>query len=146
MISVIKLLENKGNDIWSVSPEESVFDAIRLMEAKNIGAVAVLLDEALIGILSERDCARKMILQNLLPKETLIKDVMTRQVFYTFPEQNVEECLAVMAEHNIRHLPVVQDKKMMGMVSMGDVVKEILAKQRDKIEHLEHYVSWEESF
>ncbi len=146
MIKVEKLLEGKGHNIWSAEPDGTVFEAVELMNDKGIGALAVLLDGALIGILSERDCAREVILESRSAKETRVKEIMTRQVFYTSPDQNVEECLAVMTKHHIRHLPVIENDKIVGMISMGDVVKEILVGQRDKIEHLERCISWGESY
>ncbi len=146
MIKVEKLLESKGQDIWSAEPDGTVLEAVELMNEKGIGALAVLLDGALIGILSERDCAREVILESRSAKETKVKEIMTRQVFYTSPDQNVEECLAVMTKHHIRHLPVIENDKIVGMISMGDVVKEILVVQQDKIEHLERCISWGESY
>lgn len=146
MINVGKLLEVKGKALWSVHPDDSVFDAIKLMDEKGTGALVVVADDALVGIISERDYARKVILKGRQSKETLVKEIMSRQVYHTFAEQDVEDCLAVMTKHHIRHLPVMADKKLIGMISMGDVVKEILVKQKQEIEHLEHYISWEESF
>lgn len=146
MITVDKMLANKGRDLWSIHPEDSVFDAIRLMDEKGIGALVVLLEDALIGVISERDCARKVILKNRSPQQTKVKEIMTRQVYYTFPDQTVDQCMAIMSKHHIRHLPVMQDKKIIGMVAIGDVVKEIIAAQQFKIEHLEHYILWEEAY
>jgi len=146
MTTVSKLIENKSNEIWAVGPDDFIFDAVKLMDEKGIGALAVLLDGALIGIVSERDCARKVILENIATKEVSVKAIMTRQVYYTDPDQDIDECLSVMTQHHIRHLPVMKDEKMISMISMGDVVKEILAEQQFKIDHLEHYISWEESF
>jgi len=146
MISVGKLLENKGGELWSTHPDESVFNTIKLMDEKSVGALAVIDQGALAGIISERDYARKVILKGRQSKETRVKEIMTRQVYHTFPEQDVEACLAVMTKYHIRHLPVISDKKVIGMISMGDVVKHILVEQKQEIEHLEHYISWEESF
>jgi len=146
MTTVTKLIENRSNEVWAVGPDDFIFDAVKLMDEKGIGALAVLLDSALIGIISERDCARKVILENIAAKEVCVKEIMTRHVFYTDPDQDIDECLSVMAKHHIRHLPVMEDDKMISMISMGDVVKEILAEQQFKIEHLERYISWEESF
>ena len=146
MINVGKLLQIKGHEIWSANPDDSIFDAMQLMDEKGIGALPVLLDGRLIGILSERDCARKVILDDLPAAETKVKALMTRQVYYTFPEQDVEDCLSIMSKHHIRHLPVVENEKVLGVIAMGDVVKEIILEQREKIDHLEHYISWEESY
>ncbi len=146
MINVGKLLQLKGHEIWSANPDDSIFDAMQLMNDKGIGALPVLQEGRLIGILSERDCARKMILDDLPAKETKVKALMTRQVYYTLPEQDVEDCLSIMSKHHIRHLPVVENEKVLGVIAMGDVVKEIILEQRSKIDHLEHYISWEESY
>ncbi len=146
MINVGKLLQIKGHELWSVSPDDSVIDAVKLMDEKGIGALPVLLEDKLIGIISERDCARKVIINDLPAKETKIKALMTRQVYYTFPEQDVEACLSIMSKRHIRHLPVVDNEKVLGLIAMGDVVKEIILEQQEKIDHLEHYISWEESY
>jgi CBS domain-containing protein len=146
MKKVEKLLSNKGYEVWHVSPEDSVYNAIKLMEEKEIGALTVMLDGTMIGIISERDYARKVILKNRSSKETKVKEIMTRQVYYTLPHQDIEECLAIMTKHHIRHLPVLQDNHIVGMISTGDVVKEIISEQKYKIERLEHTMSWEESY
>ncbi len=146
MISVGKLLEIKGHELWSVHPDDSITDAVTLMDEKGIGALPVLLEGKLIGIISERDCARKVIINDLPAKETKVKALMTRQVYYTFPEQDVEACLSIMSKRHIRHLPVVEDEKVLGLIAMGDVVKDIILEQQEKIDHLEHYISWEESY
>jgi len=146
MINVGKLLQLKGYELWSIHPDDSVFDAMKQMDEKGIGALPVLLDGKLIGILSERDCARKVILDELEAKETKVKVLMTRHVYYTFPEQDVEACLSMMSKYHIRHIPVVENEKVLGMIAMGDVVKEIILEQKDQIDHLEHYISWEESY
>lgn len=146
MKKVEKLLASKSHDLWHIGPEDSVYNAIKLMEDKEIGALAVLRNDTLIGIISERDYARKVILKNRSSKETKIKEIMTRQVYYTFPEQDIEECLAIMTRHHVRHLPVLQNSEIVGMISIGDVVREIISEQQFKIEHLEHTISWEEAY
>jgi CBS domain-containing protein len=146
MISVDKLFENKDHDVWCAKPDDTVFDAVKLMEAKDIGALAVIHDGTLVGLISERDCAREVILKNCSPSEIKVKDIMTRNVYYTFPEQNIDECLGLMTRNHIRHLPVMKSDKMVGMISIGDVVKTILVEKQIKIDQLEHYISWEESY
>ena len=146
MKKVEKLLAIKGHDVWHISPEDTVFNAIKLMEEKEIGALAVILDDAMIGIISERDYARKVILKNRSSKETRVKEIMTRQVYYTFPEQDIEECLAIMTRYRVRHLPVLQNGKIVGMISIGDVVREIISEQQFMIEQLEHTIAWEEAY
>ena len=146
MITVAELLKSKPAGIWSVTPADSVYTAIERMEANGVGALLVMQEGVLTGILSERDYARKVILKGRSSKDTQVQEIMTRRVYYTFPEQDIEACLVVMTEHRIRHLPVMQDDRVVGMISMGDVVKEIINEQRDKIAQLEHYISWEESY
>jgi len=113
------------NEVWTISPEDTVFDAIKKMNEKSVGALPVILDDKLVGILSERDYARKVVLEDRSSKE-----IMTKRVFHTSPEQKVEECMAVMTEHHIRHLPVITDGKLSGMISVGDVVKYIISDQK----------------
>jgi CBS domain-containing protein len=146
MKKVENLLTTKGHDVWHISPEDSVYNAIKLMEDKEIGALAVLLNGIMIGIISERDYARKVILKNRSSKETKIKEIMTRQVYYTYPEQDIDECLAIMTRHHVRHLPVLLNDKIVGMISIGDVVREIISEQQFMIERLEHTISWEETY
>lgn len=146
MATIDKILAHKGSDAWYISPDATVFNAIKEMDSKGVGALPVVLGEKLIGIISERDYARKVILKDRSSKETLVKDIMSTKVFHTFPKQKVVECMAVMTEHHIRHLPVVLDEKLVGMISLGDVVKEIISEQQFKIEQLEHTISWEESY
>ena len=146
MISVRKLLGDKGTEVWGVSPEDTVFKTLEMMEEKGVGALAVKLDGKLVGIISERDYARKIVLKGKSSKDTKVKDIMTRQVFHTFPDQIVEECLVLMNDKRIRHLPVLEDDNLIGMISIGDVVKQIIADQQYTIKHLENYISWEESY
>lgn len=146
-MSVIeKLIEVKGNELWTISPEDFVFDAIKEMNEHSIGALPVVLDGKLVGIISERDYARKVILKDRSSKETQVKEIMTTRVFHTFPKQKIEECMVVMSEHHIRHLPVIDNEKLIGMISIGDVVKDIISEQQFKIEQLEHTISWSESY
>ena len=146
MSKIGKLLETKGTDIWSVSPDDSVFLAIQLMDEKGIGALAVTLEGKLIGIVSERDCARKVILKKLPAESTSVSEIMTKDVFYTHLEQTVNECFAVMTQRHIRHLPVVDNGKLLGMISVSDLVKDVIEEQQFKIDNLEHTISWGESY
>lgn len=146
MSTIEKLMETKGNALWTISPEDSVFEAIRKMDEHAVGALPVVLNDNLVGIISERDYARKVILHDRSSKETKVKEIMTKRVFHTFPQQKIEECMAVMTEHHIRHLPVMAEGKLTGMISVGDVVKDIISEQKFKIEQLEHTISWEESY
>ena len=140
MKTLSQLLEGKGRDVWSVDPGSAVYDAISMMAEKGIGAVLVVKDDTLVGILSERDYARKVILQGRASKETLVREIMTTRVVYARPEQSVEECLALMTDKRIRHLPVMDGATLLGVVSIGDLVKEIIAEQQFLIEQLENYI------
>lgn len=146
MIKVEKLLTNKDGELWTLGPDNTVLEAIQLMDEKNIGSVAVVKDDQLIGIFTERDYTRKLILKGRSSMDTPLKEVMTRRVHYARPEQDVEQCMAMMTEYRIRHLPVMQDDKLIGMISIGDVVKDIIAEQKYMIEHLEQTLSWEENY
>lgn len=141
MNTVRNLLHGKGHDIWSIGPDASVYDAIRLMAEKGIGALVVLQDESPIGIISERDYARQVVLKDRSSKETLVRDIMSDKVVYADPGQTVDVCLAVMTEKRIRHLPVMDGDQMLGLVSMGDLVKTIIAEQKLTIDQLEHYIT-----
>lgn len=141
MTTVAQLLDSKGRHIWSVGPQDVVYDAIKLMADKGIGALIVMEGGSLVGILSERDYARKIILKGKSSKQTTVDDIMTRDVLCARPGQNVEECMAVMTEKHVRHLPVIEEKQVVGMVSIGDLVKTIIAEQKLTIEQLEHYIS-----
>ena len=146
MVRVEALLDMKGRELWSIGPDDTVYTAIERMDQKGVGALVVLHDDILIGIVSERDYARKVILKGRSSKEARVRDIMTTRVYYTFADEDVESCMAVMTDHRIRHLPVLQEQRVIGMISIGDVVKHIIAEQRSTIEHLEHYISWEESY
>ena len=140
MLTAQNILEIKGKDIWSVSPDDSVYDALRLMARVDIGAVLVIENDNLIGILSERDYARKVILFGKTSRETKVHEIMTKKVITIHPMQICEECMDIMSKNHIRHLPVVQDGKILGVVSIGDVVKHIIYKQREKIKDLSERV------
>ncbi|MGW8367360.1 MAG: CBS domain-containing protein [Gammaproteobacteria bacterium] len=141
MKTVQSLLEKKGSQIWSIGPDASVFEAISLMAEKGIGAVLVMEDGRLCGILSERDYARKVILAGKSSRQTPVRDIMTHSVLCARLEQTVEQCLALMTDKRIRHLPVADDGNVIGLVSIGDLVKEIIAEQQFIIEQLEHYIA-----
>lgn len=147
MIKVNKLLEKKGRDIWSVGPDSSVYDAITLMDEKNIGALAVLNDEGIVGIFSERDYTRRVFHLERDPREIMVKDVMTQDVLYAKPDERCEEVLCVMSKHDIRHMPVIDgEHKMLGMVSIGDMAKQVIEDKKLQIHNLEHYVNWAERY
>ncbi len=146
MNTIEKLIASGNSQVWTISPEDSVFDAIKKMNEKSVGALPVVENEKLVGIISERDYARKVILENRSSKSTLVKEIMTARVFHVLPGHKIEECMALMTEHHIRHLPVITNGKLSGMISVGDVVKFIISDQQFKIEQLEHTISWSESY
>ncbi len=135
------LLDRKGRHIISVSPEDSVLDAIRLMAEKSIGSLVVLKDQELLGIMSERDYARKVIIKGKSSESTAVSEIMTVNVFTTSSSETVNDCMSLMTEKKIRHLPVVEDNTVIGMISIGDLVEAIIADQQEEIEQLEHYIS-----
>ncbi len=140
--TVKQLFKTKENEIWSVDPKSSVYDALKIMSEKSIGALLVINKEKyLVGIMTERDYARKGILEGKSSRETPVGDLMTRPVLFVNPDTNMEECLALMTEKHIRHLPVFEDDQLLGIVSMGDVIKKIITDQQIVIEELEKYIS-----
>jgi CBS domain-containing protein len=141
MTTVAQLLSAKGQDIWSVSPDASVYTAIELMADKQVGALLVVHDQHVAGIVSERDYARKVILQGKSSQTTLVREIMTDKVYFVRPEQSIEDCMALMTARRIRHLPVLQDDRLLGVVSIGDVVKALLADRDVRIEQLEQYIT-----
>lgn len=141
MITVRDILQVKGNQIWSVSPDATVFSALELMAEKNVGALVVLDGENLAGIFSERDYARKVILKGKASKETSVEEIMTSDVTTVRPGQSVDECMALMTERRIRHLPVFEGEKLVGLISIGDVVKAVISEREFMIQQLEHYIT-----
>ncbi len=141
MVIIKEILKVKGNAIWSIEPTASVYAAVKLMADKEVGALMVLEDKKLVGIISERDYARKVILKGRSSKATQVEEIMTTRVVYAHPEQNVNECMALMTEKHIRHLPIMMEEKLLGVISIGDLVKSIIAEQQLTIEQLEQYIS-----
>ena len=135
------ILDSKGGEIWRIAAEDSVLDAIKLMAEKHIGALLVMDGDDLNGIVSERDYARKVILRGKSSRETPVRDIMTAEVVTTAPQETVDRCMALMTEKRIRHLPVVEDGRVVGVLSIGDLVKAIIAEQQFQIEQLEHYIA-----
>jgi CBS domain-containing protein len=139
--TVMELLKAKNNEVSTIAPEASVYDAVATMADRQIGALVVIEGDKVIGIITERDYARKIILMNKLSKATPVREIMTDRVVYVRPEQPIEECMALMTERRIRHLPVINEDKLVGMISIGDLVKELISDKDFIIEQLTRYIS-----
>lgn len=140
MSTVSQLLQGKGSNVWSVTPEASVFDALKLMAEKNVGALLVMNDGKLRGILSERDYARKVILLGKSSQEIAVRDIMSDKVVCVGQEHTVDECMALMSGKRIRHLPVLAGGQVIGVLSIGDLVKALIEEQQQTIQQLESYI------
>lgn len=140
MKSVRQLLQAKGRIIHSIAPDASVFDALKLMAEKDVGALVVTEGDRLAGIISERDYARKVILLGKSSQDIPVRDIMTGKVITVGPDQTVEECMAIMTGKRIRHLPVTEGERLVGVLSIGDLVKEVIAEQEQTIRQLESYI------
>ena len=141
MKTVRDILNAKGRDVWFVGPENTVFEALRRMSEKEIGALVVMDGARVAGIISERDYARKVVLLGRTSPNTLVREIMTSHVAYTHLDQSVEECMAIMTDKRFRHLPVIQDNHLVGIVSLGDLVKAIISEQQFIIAQLERYIT-----
>ncbi|MES9946977.1 MAG: CBS domain-containing protein [Candidatus Thiodiazotropha sp.] len=141
MQTVNQLLQRKGHGVETIEPNASVFDALKLMADKGIGSLVVIENEKVAGLFSERDYARNIILKGRTSKETQVKEIMTSQVVVINPGQTPEECMAIMTEKRIRHLPVMQDDELIGIISIGDLVKAIIEEQQFVIEQLVSYIN-----
>ncbi|MCP4696940.1 MAG: CBS domain-containing protein [Gammaproteobacteria bacterium] len=141
MKRVNEVLEAKGHDVWSIGPDASVYDAIQIMADKKVGALMVIEGTKLVGVISETDYTRRVILKGRTSENTRVKEIMTSRVLYTQPEQDIEECMAIMTEKRTRHLPVMKETELLGVISIGDLVKAIIDEQRFTIEQLEHYIT-----
>ncbi len=136
-----QLLDKKESVVYSISPDAMVFDAIKLMNEVNIGALLVIENDRLTGIISERDYTRKVILQNRSSRETPVKDIMTDKVLYMSPDNTIEECMALMSAHHIRHMPIVEDDKPVGVLSVMDLMKNTISEKEFIIGQLENYIA-----
>jgi CBS domain-containing protein len=140
MKTVKQLLQNKGGEVWTIGPDQTVLEALRLMAEKEVGALVVVNSSKVVGIISERDYARKVVLRGVSSKDTPVRDIMSGKVFFVRPNQTAEECLALMTEKRCRHLPVMEDNKLSGLISIGDAVKAVIAEKEFMIGQLENYI------
>ena len=140
MLSVRQMLSEKGSAVVSITPDTSVFDALKVMNEKNIGAVLVMEDEELVGIFSERDYARKVILAGRSSKITEVKELMTCKVYCIDPSRTIQDVMELMNEHRFRHVPVMESEKVIGVLSSGDVMRGVVAEQKNTIDSLESYL------
>ena len=141
MSTVRNILQKKGNAVYSVSPDTSVYDALEDLEEKNLGALVVVENGKLIGVFTERDYARKVILKGRSSKETLVRDIMSSTPIFVHPDKTLDDCMQLMTDKFIRHLPVLENDQLIGVVSIGDIVKYIIYDKDFIIENLEHYIT-----
>ncbi len=137
---VSQILKTKVNKIWSIAPQETAYKALQLMSEKNLGALLVIDNGKIVGLFTERDYARKVILKGKSSKTTNVSELMTKEVLYVSPETSVEDCMSLMTEKRVRHLPVMEKKHLVGVVTQGDVVKQLIADQKFENEQLERYI------
>ena len=144
MTTVADILKSKPHrSVFTITPAASVFEALKLMAEKNVGALLVIEGVQVVGIITERDYARKIMLMSRASKETPVRDIMTPDVMYVRPDHTSEECMALMTENRLRHLPVIDGGQLLGLVSIGDLVKDIISQQQFIIQQLEHYITGE---
>jgi CBS domain-containing protein len=142
LVDTVRLvLKHKGQNVWHISPEASVYDAIEIMADKYVGALLVISEGKLVGVVSERDYARKVILQGKSSKETQVKEIMTSPAIFVTPEETVQDCMKIITNNHIRHLPVVEKEQILGVVSIGDLVKWMISAQEETISQLHSYIS-----
>jgi CBS domain-containing protein len=141
MKKIQHLLDEKGTRVWSIGPEATVYEALALMAEKGIGALMVMDGDSPVGLFSERDYARNVILKGRTSQQTPVREVMSSPVLCVTPDQSLDEAMALMTERRVRHLPVIGDDEVVGMVSIGDLIKSIISEQKFIIEQLEHYIS-----
>ncbi|MFI5294769.1 MAG: CBS domain-containing protein [Thermodesulfovibrionales bacterium] len=141
MITVRKVLQTKGGNVWRISPQATAYDALQMMADKDIGALLVVVGEEIVGVFSERDYARKVILKGRSSKATSVGELMNSPVFYIEPDKTIEECMALMTAKRMRHLPVLDHGRLLGMISIGDVVNALITEQKITISDLESYIT-----
>lgn len=141
MTTVRKVLESKPRETWTIEPGATAYEALQIMSDKNVGALLVIKEGALVGVFSERDYARKVILKGKSSKNTTVGDLMTAPVYYVTPEMTIGDCMALMSDKRVRHLPVLDNQRVAGVISIGDVVNRIIAEQQITIHDLESYIT-----
>ena len=141
MTTVRQLLRGKGQSVYTIGPDATVYDALQEMAARDVGALVVTESDEVVGVVSERDCARKLVLVGRLSRETQVHEIMSDEVVCVGPKQTVEGCMALMSQKRVRHLPVLENEQLAGIISIGDVVKAIIEGQQSTIEELEHYIT-----
>ena len=141
MKTVNDILRIKGHAVWSTTADATVYEALKAMAEKNVGALVVLDADTVVGIVSERDYARKVVLHGRSSREIQVREIMTTEVYYVRPEQNIQECMAQMTEKRVRHLPALENGQLVGVISIGDVVKAVIADHESTIKHLEDYIT-----
>ncbi|HWY78020.1 MAG TPA: CBS domain-containing protein [Verrucomicrobiae bacterium] len=139
--TISEILSHKGTQVWSISPEATVFDAIQMMADKNIGALLVTQADKLVGILTERDYTRKVALKGKSSKQTAVKEILSGQVIHVNPDHTVEDCMRLMTDHRVRHLPILEGDRILGIISIGDLVNWIITAQSSTINQLQTYIS-----
>ena len=140
MYTVRQLLQTKGNEVWSVAPQTTVYQVLELMADKNVGALVVVAGRKVVGIFTERDYARKVILKGKDSKTVAVGELMTKNVLYVGPDETIDKCMALMTDKHTRHLPVLEKGQLVGLISIGDVVKSVISDQQFTIQELERYI------
>ncbi|MBT8422299.1 MAG: CBS domain-containing protein [Gammaproteobacteria bacterium] len=141
MHTAAEILREKGSEVWSIAPDSAIIEALTFMAEKRVGALLVMENNKLVGIVTERDYARKVALEQRSSRQSLVREIMSHRVLCVRPDQTVQECMALMSDKRARHLPVVDHKKVIGVVSIGDLVKTIIAEQQFEIEQLQYYIN-----
>lgn len=141
MTTVREILQSKSPEVWHIGPDDTVFQALERMAEKDVGALLVLENERAVGLFSERDYARNLVLRGKSSKDTPVRELMSSPVLYVRPEQSIEDCMSLMTRKRVRHLPVFEGKELVGIVTIGDVVRRLISEKDDTIDHLENYIT-----